>query len=203
MSQKKYDAFILFNSDAHKNEYLAEIFQKIKHLTKFSGSNATAVVTSDQAKLWTDSRYYIQAEKQLDSSHWEMVPLENRQKNLVNFLSTLPTTSKIAFDFKSCSVCFAENLKKKLPYNEFVNDPEIINNALKVTSNQINQDPEKSAVFIHDVKYSGKTTKEKLRLLRKQAEAMFGSGLYNVDTSREYCLIINKLDDIACKISVK
>jgi len=68
MRAEKIDAVIFPTSDPHNSEYLPEHWQTRQWITGFTGSAGTAVVTLDEAALWTDSRYFIQAKEQLPSS---------------------------------------------------------------------------------------------------------------------------------------
>ncbi|OPJ85952.1 xaa-Pro aminopeptidase 2 [Patagioenas fasciata monilis] len=64
-------AYIVPSTDAHMSEYIAEQDSRLGWLTGFTGSAGTGVVTQDKAALWTDSRYWTQAERQLDCN-WEL-----------------------------------------------------------------------------------------------------------------------------------
>uniref|UniRef100_A0A8C3GD95 Xaa-Pro aminopeptidase 2 n=1 Tax=Cairina moschata TaxID=8855 RepID=A0A8C3GD95_CAIMO len=64
-------AYIVPSTDAHMSEYIAERDSRLGWLTGFTGSAGTVVVTLDRAALWTDSRYWTQAERQLDCN-WEL-----------------------------------------------------------------------------------------------------------------------------------
>jgi Xaa-Pro aminopeptidase len=68
MRTEKIDAVIFPTSDPHNSEYLPEHWQTRQWITGFTGSAGTAVVTLDEAALWTDSRYFIQAEMELRCS---------------------------------------------------------------------------------------------------------------------------------------
>ncbi|XP_075732364.1 aminopeptidase P isoform X5 [Rhipicephalus microplus] len=61
-------AYIVPSGDAHQSEYIAPCDKRRAFLTGFSGSAGTAIVTEDHAALWTDGRYFLQAEQQLDSN---------------------------------------------------------------------------------------------------------------------------------------
>ena len=65
LADRGLDALVVPTSDPHGSEYLAEHWQCRRWLTGFTGSAGTAVVTGTEALLWTDSRYWIQAEGQL------------------------------------------------------------------------------------------------------------------------------------------
>jgi len=68
-------AFVCFHMDAHNSEYLAACDERIAFISGFTGSNGVCVVTATEAKLWTDGRYYLQAEKQLHEG-WKMEKME-------------------------------------------------------------------------------------------------------------------------------
>ena len=65
MRNAHVDAIIIPGTDPHQSEYVCEHWKIRDWVTGFTGSNGTAVVTLDNAGLWTDSRYYLQAEEQL------------------------------------------------------------------------------------------------------------------------------------------
>ncbi|AFK62302.1 Xaa-Pro aminopeptidase [Advenella kashmirensis WT001] len=68
MAAQHIDAYLILSADPHQSEYLPEYWQGRRWLSGFTGSVGTVVVTSDFAGLWVDSRYWEQAEKQLDNS---------------------------------------------------------------------------------------------------------------------------------------
>ena len=71
--QEGLDALVVPTDDPHGSEYLAEHWQCRKWLTGFTGSAGTAVVTKDEALLWTDSRYWLQAEEQLEGTEFRLM----------------------------------------------------------------------------------------------------------------------------------
>lgn len=68
MAEQGLNAFIVPTTDPHNSEYVAEYWESRRWLTGFSGSAGTAVITMNKAALWTDSRYFLQAEEQLKGS---------------------------------------------------------------------------------------------------------------------------------------
>ena len=65
MKAQGLDAYIIPTSDPHMSEYPASCWKYRKWISGFTGSAGTVVVTADKAGLWTDSRYFLQAETQL------------------------------------------------------------------------------------------------------------------------------------------
>ena len=72
MRAREWDAVILTGSDPHGSEYPAERYKQIQWLTGFTGEAADLVVTADHAGLWTDTRYFIQANRQLSGTGVEL-----------------------------------------------------------------------------------------------------------------------------------
>lgn len=68
MQQNALDAYIIPSSDPHQSEYVAPHWEARSWLSGFTGSAGILVITMDHAGIWTDSRYYIQAEKQLEGT---------------------------------------------------------------------------------------------------------------------------------------
>lgn len=66
-------AYIVPSDDAHQSEYIAPRDRRRHFITGFTGSAGTAVITETEALLWTDGRYFQQAEKQLDNSTWTLM----------------------------------------------------------------------------------------------------------------------------------
>lgn len=65
MEREGLDAYIISGTDPHNSEYLPEAWQQRKWISGFTGSFGTVVVTKEQAGLWTDTRYFVQAEQEL------------------------------------------------------------------------------------------------------------------------------------------
>ncbi|MBQ4507962.1 MAG: aminopeptidase P family protein [Paludibacteraceae bacterium] len=73
MAEKKLAAYIVPGTDPHASEYMAPHWQEMQWLSGFTGESGTAVVTTDSALLWTDSRYYLQAEDELAGTGVELM----------------------------------------------------------------------------------------------------------------------------------
>lgn len=73
MKDNALTAFIIVSSDAHSSEYVADYWKSREWITGFDGSAGTAVVTMDKALLWTDSRYWLAAEKLLEGTEYVLM----------------------------------------------------------------------------------------------------------------------------------
>ena len=72
MKERGIDIYIIPTSDYHQSEYISDYFKARQFITGFTGSAGTAVVTMEEACLWTDGRYYIQAEKELQGCEFKL-----------------------------------------------------------------------------------------------------------------------------------
>ncbi|XP_032411509.1 LOW QUALITY PROTEIN: xaa-Pro aminopeptidase 2 [Xiphophorus hellerii] len=90
-------AYIIPGTDAHLSEYIAPRDARMAFMTGFTGSAGTAVVTQTKAALWTDSRYWVQAERQMDCN-WEL----QKDVSIISvaewLISEVPAGGNIGFD---------------------------------------------------------------------------------------------------------
>ncbi len=75
MTDNYIDMYIIPTSDFHSSEYVGDYFKSRAFVTGFSGSAGVAVVTKEQAYLWTDGRYFIQAERQIKNSGFQLMKM--------------------------------------------------------------------------------------------------------------------------------
>lgn len=109
-------AYIVPTDDFHGSEYVGEYFRLREYLSGFTGSAGTLLVTLDEALLWTDGRYFIQAAQQLEGSGTKLMKSgEKGVPTIAEYLAkTLPEGSVLGFDGRTVSARFAEELSKKL-----------------------------------------------------------------------------------------
>lgn len=191
MKKNNINYYIIPSSDAHGSEYVADYYKSRAYMSGFTGSAGTLLVGLDKAILWTDGRYFIQAQKQLYGSGIEMYKMRTPGwPTLEEYLEdNIKFDETIGFDGRTYQL---ENLKK---LNEIV-DKKCINLRLdldlvdKIWIDRPSLPSEKA--FIHDIKYSGKSASEKLKEVR---EIMEKRGVENY--------IISSLDDIAWIFNIR
>ncbi|NNE14203.1 MAG: aminopeptidase P family protein [Saprospiraceae bacterium] len=167
MASQNIDAYIIPSSDPHQSEYLPSHWESRAWVSGFTGSAGTAVITNTESGLWTDSRYFIQAEKELSASEFILHKHHNRQfpKYIEWLMSVLPNNSTIAID----GPLFSINQKQK--FEKMLSTKEI---KLKITNDLINEvwkdRPLKptNPIFEHHIKFTGKTRGKKLDELRAE-----------------------------------
>ncbi len=116
MKDKNIDAYIIPSSDPHISEYLPEHYQCIKWTSGFTGSAGTLVITQDFAGLWTDSRYFVQANQQLAGSGFELVKLkvQHAPEYITWIADQFTNGGSVAFDGNLASLLVANTVKTTL-----------------------------------------------------------------------------------------
>ena len=204
MEEKGVQAYIIPSEDPHGSEYVAPHWQCRKWISGFTGSAGTVVVTASKAGLWTDFRYYIQAEEELKDSgidlfKYGMPNVPSYEQWLSNNLDRGQT---VGLDGKNFSVADANRLEKLLSPNGINLNTEV------PLIDSIWQDnrPElpSGKVFIHDEKYNGKSRSKKINSLREERERV-GATHQIVSTLEDICWLFNirgrDLDTIPVVIS--
>ena len=116
MKKNNLDAYIIPTNDFHGSEYVGDYFKTRSFISGFTGSAGTVVVTLDEAILWTDGRYFLQAEEQLKNSTIELYKQgEKGVLNIYEYLNQkMPSVCNIGFDGRVVSINFVEELKRAL-----------------------------------------------------------------------------------------
>ena len=165
MQNQGVNAYIIPSGDPHQSEYPAAPWKGREWISGFTGSAGTAVITLNHAGVWTDSRYFLQAETELASSEFELHKMYNQfSPGYTIWLSeNLEAGSKVAID----GPLFSLNEKKK--FESILSKRNI---ELVVTDDLI--DPVWSdrpavplePVFEHDVQFAGRSRGDKLSDVR-------------------------------------
>ena len=118
MAERNIDVYLISSADFHQSEYVGGYFRARAFMTGFTGSAGTAVITMKEAGLWTDGRYFIQAEKQLADSEVKLFKMDNPGvPTIEEYLDTvLPENGILGFDGRSISVSQGNNYAKLFTY---------------------------------------------------------------------------------------
>lgn len=191
MKENKIDAYIIPSFDAHQSEYVADHWKCRQWISGFTGSAGTVVITLDDAGLWTDGRYYIQAEKQLEGSGIRLFKMADPGvPSYTEWLkNTLKEESTVGFDGSVFSVDLFKGMEKAFKSK---------NINIKIEKDLIDEiwkdRPEipKELVFLHGIKYAGKSRVEKLNKVRA-----------NMSTKGANYYLLTSLDDIAWLLNIR
>ncbi|MBP3818367.1 MAG: aminopeptidase P family protein [Butyrivibrio sp.] len=116
MAKNGIDYYIMPTSDYHNSEYSADFFKVREYFCGFDGSNGTLVVSQNFAGMWTDGRYFIQAENQMKGTGVELFKMLNPGvPTIAEFLfDNMKDGETLGFDGKVISTSVGENYEKKL-----------------------------------------------------------------------------------------
>lgn len=187
MRERKIDAYIVATSDPHQSEYLADYYKTREFISGFTGSAGTAVITMEEAKLWTDSRYFIQAERELAGSEFELMKMGvEGSPTIIEYLDeNIAEFGKIGFDGKCYSVTGYKDLSENMGARILISDLDYIS---KIWGDRPSMS--KSKVWIHDEKYSGLSLSDKLHILREKMSEKHADYSF-IGAPEDICYLLN------------
>lgn len=195
MAEKGIDVYIVPTADFHQSEYVGEYFKVRKYITGFSGSAGTAVITKDEARLWTDGRYFIQAAKQLENTTVELMKMgEPGVPELTAYLADiLKPGDTLGFDGRVVSVGegqeyadIAQAKQAKVAYHEDLID------LIWTDRPELSTAP----AFSLGIEYTGESAEDKLARIREKMQEA-GANVHVLTTLDDICWTLNiRGDDI-------
>ncbi|MBR5119183.1 MAG: aminopeptidase P family protein [Muribaculaceae bacterium] len=192
MRAKGVDAVIIPGTDPHQSEYVSDYWKFRDWVSGFTGSNGTAVVTLNNASLWTDSRYFLQAEIELEGSGFELQQVEYRGDlaMIMQWLSKqMHEDDTLAIDGRLFTLMEANRLEQLCGENGFLLATDFY------PADELWEDrPEapKNEAFVHDEEYAGEDVESKLtRTMEK------------VEESGADSILITALDEIAWLLNLR
>ena len=191
MSQNGIAAFIVPSTDPHSGEYVPAHWESRKWLSGFSGSAGTVVVTKDNAGLWTDSRYFIQAEEQLEGTGIQLFKDRLPETPSVSewLGSVLNEGEKVGIDGWVNSMQEAAGLRKEL--QTYGLELTLVEDPFQYIWNDRPSLPQ-TPVFIHGLEYAGVSCSEKISKIK---EAIKSNGATSI--------ILSSLDEIAWTLNLR
>lgn len=191
MKEQGIDIYLIPTSDFHESEYVGAYFKARKFMSGFTGSAGTLVVTHTQAGLWTDGRYFIQAEAQLKNSGIDLYKMGMKDVLSIEdfIIEKMPEGGKLGFDGRVVNSRMGLKLEEKLKEKNasIIYDRDIVN---EVWSDRPALPCEPA--FLLDIQYAGKSREEKLEDLRKKMEQ-----------EKADIFILTCLDDIAWLFNIR
>ena len=191
MKNHNIDAYLVPTNDFHGSEYVGEYFKCREYITGFTGSAGTALITMNEAKLWTDGRYFIQAARELDGTGIELMKSgEENVPNIEDYLGDILVSGKrLGFDGRCIDYSYANKLEEKLAKKNvrIVYDLDLVGDIW-------NDRPKLSCekAFILDIKYCGKSREDKLLDIREKMKEK-QADIY----------VLTSLDDIAWLFNIR
>lgn len=194
MRREKLDAFIFPSTDPHHSEYVPERWKGRQWISGFDGSAGTAVVTLRSAALWTDSRYFLSATKQLEGTEFRLMKLR------------MPGTPTIAQWIGAELRAFGGNSVGVDGMVNALDDTEsliadlrreggiTVRTNLDVLNNIWTDRPAipTNKVTVHPMTYAGETAKSKLARVRQALRELHADGM-----------LVSALDDVAWTLNLR
>ncbi len=191
MKEEGVSAFITPSTDPHSGEYTPEHWESRKWISGFTGSAGTAVITSDKGGVWTDSRFFLQAEDQLKDTG--LILFKDRLPDTLSIPewlgSVLQPGDKVGIDGWVNTTAEAEALAKEL--HAFGLELKVVNDPYEKLWTDRPSIPV-NPIFILPVEFTGKTVAEKLQEIRKRIAQHQADGV-----------LISALDEIAWTLNLR
>ncbi len=191
MKEAGVNAYLIETEDFHGSEYVGEYFKEREYMSGFTGSAGSLVVTMDRAALWTDGRYFLQAEEQLKGSGIELMKIgtEGTPGTKEFLLSQVKNGQTIGFDGRTISALYAEGLKKEADKRNISLNPEL-DLPDRIWTDRPRLKSKK--VWELDTKYAGMDRIEKLTRVREMMKKE------NADV-----FVLSSIDDIAWLLNLR
>lgn len=190
MKQNGVSATIIPGTDPHGSEYLPQRWKERQWISGFNGSAGTAVVTLDKAALWTDSRYFIQAEDQLKDTTFELMKMKMPETPSINewIISQLKEEEIVGLNPQM----FAHNAFLETE-NEFNFNQLAVKSVDLIDLAWTDRDElPKNQFYIYDVKLAGKSAAAKISEVRD-----------NMKKANTNVYFMNSLDEIAWLYNIR
>ena len=194
MKENGFTAFVFPSSDPHNSEYVADHWKSREWISGFSGSAGTAVVTLEHAALWTDSRYFIAAEKELNGTGFQLMKLRVEGTPSVSewLASELSTYEKAVVGLDGNVNSFAEvaAMEQELATKGNITVRTDVDPMAELwTDRPVIPD---NMVSLHPLEYSGESTSSKISRVRKHLLDCGADGL-----------LVTALDEIAWVLNLR
>lgn len=157
MKEHGISLYIIPTSDYHQSEYVGEYFGGRKYMSGFTGSAGTLIVGLDEARLWVDGRYHIQAEKQTANTGITLMKMGLAGVDTINEYLEKNIDKTVGFDGRVMSYQEVLNIKNKV-----ISNVDLVNEIWQDRPS-ISHEP----AFIYDEKYCGESRGSKLQRLRQ------------------------------------
>lgn len=213
MGDSNIDAYIIVTDDYHGSEYVGDYFKEREYMSGFTGSAGTLLVMTDFAGLWTDGRYFLQAEEELAGTGIELMKSgEADCPSIEVFLyDKLKENSVVGFDGRTVNCNFFNRLKNRLDSKKitYAMDKDLVDAIWKDRPGMSSR-----KVWELDCEYTGMSRKDKIGRLfeimdKNGADAMVLTALDEIawllnlrGDDIEYCPVFLSFMYISPKLSI-
>ncbi|XP_047969719.1 aminopeptidase P1 [Salvia hispanica] len=183
------DALVVPSEDYHQSEYVSARDKRREFVSGFTGSAGLALITANEALLWTDGRYFLQAEQEL-TNEWKLMRSGEDPAVDVWMADNLPTDAAIGIDPWCISVDTAHKWERAFAKKQ--------QKLIQTTTNLVDEvwtsrpPPEANPVVVHPIKFSGCSVEDKLKQLREE-----------LLQEKARAIVLSALDEVAWLFNVR
>lgn len=193
MKEKGIDLYVIPTADFHQSEYVGEHFKARAFISNFTGSAGTAVVTQNEARLWTDARYFIQAAKQLEGTSFELMKMGQPGVPDMNdyIKEALPEGGTLGFDGRVISLAAGKAYETMVAQKnaKIVYAYDLVDMVWEDRP-ALSEKP----VFTLAIEYTGESTADKLKRIREAMKEK-GATYHVLTTLDDICWTLNMRGD--------
>lgn len=193
MEERGYDVYMVPTDDFHQSEYVGDHFKVREYITGFTGSAGTAVFTKDEAGLWTDGRYFLQADQQLAGTGVKLYKMgEPGVPTVEEFIaSALPEGGTLGFDGRVVAIEEGAALEEAVASKDAkINYSEDLVGEVWADRPALSEKP----AFALGEEYTGESTESKLARVR-EAMKKAGADVHVIAALDDVCWITNLRGD--------
>lgn len=191
MKQEHIDWYLITTDDYHSSEYVADFFKVREYYTGFTGDNAYLVLNNEKSYMWTDGRFFIQAERELKDTGIELMRMgEENVPSVSDFLiQNVKENETLAFDGRTVSTSLGLKLEKAFEGKNIsiVFEKDI---AGDLWTNRPSRPS--SSIFMLSLEVSGESVEDKLIRVRKK-----------MSDEKQGAFFLSSLDDIAWLLNIR
>jgi len=190
MHENKIKAYMIPSTDPHASEYVADYWKEREWISGFDGSAGTVVITMDKAALWTDSRYFLQAEEQLKGTGIELMRegLTETPGIITWIISQLGNNEKVGINAQIISCNAYSSMKEELKMNNIELVSVDLISKIWTDRPSLPIDP----FYEYDIKFAGKSATNKINSVRQQMKQI------NAEV-----FLLSALDEIAWLFNIR
>ncbi|KAK1357538.1 putative Xaa-Pro aminopeptidase P [Heracleum sosnowskyi] len=183
------DALVVPSEDYHQSEYVSERDQRRAFVSGFTGSAGVALITKNEALMWTDGRYFLQAEQQLKDG-WKLMRLMEDPNIDVWMADNLAVSATVGTDTWCLSVDTAQKWERAFSKKQ----QKLVQTSTNLVDEVWKSRPpaEVNHVIVHQLKFSGRSVADKLKDLREHLKQGKACGI-----------VITTLDEVAWLYNIR
>lgn len=189
MKQAGLDMYIVPTSDPHCSEYVPDSYKTREFISGFTGSAGTVIVTLEEAGLWTDGRYFIQAAKELEGSGIKLYKMgEAGVPTMKEFVGDkFNSDYKIGFNGETFPLWLLDYIAKDIPEENITYNHTLIED---IWEDRVKKSSNKA--FVLEEKYAGVSAEDKITEIRQK-----------LNKKGATATLVTTLDDIAYTLNIR